>query len=551
MPPKRKDFLKLNPKAKAKAQEPQSENDFLEAADEFEQAAGKWRAGDAAKATRFYNRAIDMYNVGLRRYPSSFDLSYNKANLEYKMSEDERIAALLGNKVDLLEETLRSHRTAIALNPDNTDVLFNTGQVLTSLAEALLESRTQEIMKASAITLLEEAINVFAKCLASQQHEYEEIQIEIARAQASQEPQDSLDTPGHIVDETTKQESMEMSSTSSDGPGEWATVVEPVTPEAILETCIAYLETLSILIGLYGPSELAHIEQRAQTGLETANIKIPALIGLLQISPKTIEEPVPGPTLSIASQSAVEEPKSSPKDDASLAAAKFRANVAEVSYRTGQTTIIQYAGQIEQIFAPLIEPLHSNTGLDPGLVNSLSVYADTLMDLASAISDSSQHSDESSTHLADYDSQWAALTQAQTILTQISSGTATSSLSPSRLADIFLARGDADLFRFRISLLDIAKPAWAKSKMVLVSNAGVYYRGARMYAEKADDLKVHKAADAKATIAELLKEAANGSNMRKLDWKSRGEEVVRMLEQMIEEGIVGKENAEGVMRYIE
>jgi hypothetical protein len=78
MPPKRKDLLKPKPKTKAKVQEPQSENDFLEAADEFEQAAGKWRAGDAAKATRFFNRAIDMYNDGLKRFPQSFDLAYNK-----------------------------------------------------------------------------------------------------------------------------------------------------------------------------------------------------------------------------------------------------------------------------------------------------------------------------------------------------------------------------------------------------------------------------------------------------------------------------------------
>jgi hypothetical protein len=79
MPPKMKTFLKPKPKSKVKAQEPQSENDFLEAADEHEQAAGKWRAGDAAKATRFFNRAIDTYNEGLKRYPTSFDLAYNKS----------------------------------------------------------------------------------------------------------------------------------------------------------------------------------------------------------------------------------------------------------------------------------------------------------------------------------------------------------------------------------------------------------------------------------------------------------------------------------------
>lgn len=79
MGPKRKDFLKPKPKGKLKAPEPQTENDFLEVADEHEQAAGKWRAGDALKATRFFNRAIDTYNEGLKRHPQSFDLAYNKS----------------------------------------------------------------------------------------------------------------------------------------------------------------------------------------------------------------------------------------------------------------------------------------------------------------------------------------------------------------------------------------------------------------------------------------------------------------------------------------
>lgn len=70
--------MKPKTKGKAKPQEPHSENDFLEAADEFEQAGGKWRAGDVAKATRFFNRATEMYNEGLKRYPRSFDLAYNK-----------------------------------------------------------------------------------------------------------------------------------------------------------------------------------------------------------------------------------------------------------------------------------------------------------------------------------------------------------------------------------------------------------------------------------------------------------------------------------------
>ena len=45
---------------------------------DFEEAGEKWRAGDAAKALRFFLRAIDAYDAGLQEFPRSFDLSYNK-----------------------------------------------------------------------------------------------------------------------------------------------------------------------------------------------------------------------------------------------------------------------------------------------------------------------------------------------------------------------------------------------------------------------------------------------------------------------------------------
>ncbi len=45
---------------------------------DLEEAGGKWRAGDAVKAMRFFNRAIEMYDAGLRKFPDSVDLAYNK-----------------------------------------------------------------------------------------------------------------------------------------------------------------------------------------------------------------------------------------------------------------------------------------------------------------------------------------------------------------------------------------------------------------------------------------------------------------------------------------
>jgi hypothetical protein len=49
-----------------------------EAGVEQEEGGEKWRGGDAVKAMRFYMRAIEFYDNGLTKYPTSFDLAYNK-----------------------------------------------------------------------------------------------------------------------------------------------------------------------------------------------------------------------------------------------------------------------------------------------------------------------------------------------------------------------------------------------------------------------------------------------------------------------------------------
>jgi hypothetical protein len=54
---------------------------------EQEEGGEKWRAGDAQKAMRFFMRAIEIYDNGINKYPTSFDLAYNKyvSNMKRKM----------------------------------------------------------------------------------------------------------------------------------------------------------------------------------------------------------------------------------------------------------------------------------------------------------------------------------------------------------------------------------------------------------------------------------------------------------------------------------
>jgi len=62
---------------------------------------------------------------------------------------------------------------------------------------------------------------------------------------------------------------------------------------------------------------------------------------------------------------------------------------------------------------------------------------------------------------------------------------------------------------------------------------------------------VRSTADTRAIVAEILKEVASGSQVIKDSWKGRSADVAEVLEQMVEEGIVGRENVEGVLKCME
>jgi hypothetical protein len=454
-----------------------------------------------------------------------------------------------GDRTALLEETLSSHRFAISLNPTNTDILFNAAQVLTSLSEAGAQAAGNH----DARSLLEEAVNIFTKCLESQQQEYSQIQAEIAKAQASGEYQEAWEGERQQPTEA-QEEDMETGSSHSEAAGDWATVEEPLTPQSILETCTAQLSALTALFGLYDPAtDLSSIEKKAQDGLDTATTKIPALIELIDKSPsaKIMDEPKAGPTLSIGSTTAPEEATTTPKDDAILAAAIFQASIADMQYRSGRGTSSEYAEAVERFFSKLTPNTEQNNGADLASINIQSAYADALIELERTLAGNPQHTASSPTFATDTNIQWTALSQAQTILTKLSSAPYTSVLPPSRLADVFIARGDTDLFRFRISLLEGAKSAWVKARPTLVANAGVFYRGARSYAERAGALEIRAMADAKANVAETLKKAASELGVLNESWKGGFDDMARALEQMVQEGMVGQETAEGVLELMQ
>jgi len=69
-----------------------------------------------------------------------------------------------------LEIALGSSRYALQLNNENADHLFNMGQILTSIAEALSEDRNNTH---DPLPLLAEAVELFGRCLESQMRKFD------------------------------------------------------------------------------------------------------------------------------------------------------------------------------------------------------------------------------------------------------------------------------------------------------------------------------------------------------------------------------------------
>lgn len=116
-------------------------NDYVAAGVSLEEAGEKWRAGDSSKSSRFFVRAIETYEAGLKQFTHSFDLVYNKyllsqrlhanvlttsrARLQYELSQQPRLLAELPiSLVELLQLTLESHRAALHLKQDDADALL-------------------------------------------------------------------------------------------------------------------------------------------------------------------------------------------------------------------------------------------------------------------------------------------------------------------------------------------------------------------------------------------------------------------------------------------
>ncbi|KAF2087754.1 hypothetical protein K490DRAFT_65593 [Saccharata proteae CBS 121410] len=332
---------------------PQTEDDFLEAADEFEAGGGKWKAGDAVKAARFFQRAVDTYNAGMQRYPKSFDLAYNKAHLEYQIAQDMRIAVHFGPSVsELLQRALESHEYALALDTSNTDLIFNMAQVLSDLAD--------RSFRAEAITYSSKAIKLMRRCLDRQVSDYDALQAAFYAANSGDDFKPPVDAP----DVEPAPEPMDSE--------EYATVEEAVTEQDILDSVTALAHMVAELLTQTPSREIAAF---AEDVAYVDNLfKSGDLAKYLEKLDKS--EPESAKTLSISLNLSTtnpppkaQSPYTTTLQEVHLAHATLTSAIASASYRCAKLTVHAYYTTILGSFNAASPSIDTSSALADALAN--------------------------------------------------------------------------------------------------------------------------------------------------------------------------------------
>ena len=231
--PKAKQFVRPPKKQKAKATAPETADDFQQAADREEEAGGKHRAGDSQKSARAFLRALELYDQGLKRYPKSFDLAYNKARLMLEITQQPALVQHVGLPlVKLLEQTLQAHRAAMKVNEEDANLLFNTSQVLTALAEEL----SKKSQSNNAMTHLQQSLELLSGCLSRQEMMLEQQQMDFEDAEEGGVQLDPDEQPASTPTSALSEQS--------------AHVETPLTPGDLLDTVHASLSALTTMVSL-------------------------------------------------------------------------------------------------------------------------------------------------------------------------------------------------------------------------------------------------------------------------------------------------------------
>jgi uncharacterized membrane protein YebE (DUF533 family) len=409
--------------------------------------------------------------------------------------------------IDLLKETLNAHRVALGINMQNADVLFNTAQVLTTLAEEVTATEPVEPdVKAQATSLLQEAVELFASCLARQEMDFTDlISLQDMATSTAVEDDEMVEDTSEVTEPSTEET-----------PEQWATVIEPVTASTLLDTAIAQLRSLAVLATTVAPTEsstLATISELANSlvlhKLPYYTSLVPEVVHEEKDTPSTPFLSVSNSTSSFHSNKSAKQQPSNPKSeaivDANLAVAEFAVSMAEAEFTSNLIDISAYHSKVTASYGPHV-PLQSADSTATEGPRVLFDYANALLSFSDTL--------EEVDHTLAPQYRWQALTLADSLLARaIKAIQSSHAAMPDgcSIPKLYLQRGDIELQRVRVASLPSSSTEISKDISTLLKNAGIFYRGARGFAESEGDHKIAAEAGIKAGVVLVIEQARGGT----------------------------------------
>jgi len=428
--------------------------------------------------------------------------------------------------IDVLQEALESHRYALSINQDNTDALFNTSQVLTSIAEEY--AKDDHRPDQDALQPLEEALELQSRCLSLQELELEEA-LEYQNALARQGASPLLDAESLSTmdahDEDHDQdggggngEDVPVVSAEED---KWFSIVEPVTKDTLIDTILAQLGTLTTLCGILSSS--------------TTSAPSSSLAWVEEYSSKLLNEKLP----SLANDATAER-----LQEAALTRAIFVSSLLEAGYRLSKIDAETYKRERDAAFHTAELKLEHSSAALIANANSLMAYSAALGEADNPTLVSAPTSAPTSGPAA----RWSALSAASTNLTAASK---LPSLSAEETVQTHLLRGNCSLLQYQLGHPpSVYQPAVANGAQLL-KNADIFYRNAAKLSRNGDP-GTTAIAEFRAGVVQALQQGHGVSGdvaavaaARSLFNQSRGPDWVRgQIDDMVNEGLLPSTEAD-------
>ncbi|RKF80930.1 hypothetical protein GcM1_188017 [Golovinomyces cichoracearum] len=432
---------------------------------------------------RFFNRAIDCYDEALRKFPGSFDLAYNKGRIQYEVTQHPKLQRLLPKSpFESLQTALASSKYALSLQPENPDALFNNAQVLTSIIEELDGLPHPSFPEPGQV--LHEALMLFQKCLQEQEAAARE---NLDQSTAMMNYSDTMDFESASGDLTVK--NCLPSSDSEDlalKHDRWATVIEPVTSDTLLDTILASLETLSTFCQLISPKNPNEIH-KAQEYAEYLNSKLEIY---LTNRTRFTEARVTQSSLTCA-----------------LANAQFHFSLIDIA---------TYSRIIQDAYKDI--DLSSNPKGLCDFAESLVLYNSVL------------RFEQSGSTRENLGVRWEVLTKA---LDKLSS--ASKLPSAENVEKIHLARGNVELLRYQLGQSEHPLAVAKENARVLLKNAAKYFRGSSAIAKSNGMVEI----EFEANLKELLTSALVSDEKRLWQYEqTRHQQASSIIRDAVDEGLI-------------